>query len=236
MAHTPTNRTDHRVAVAVVAGLLVAAALIAWMALEGRHLPDDGQAVVAARPTPPPAGRAPLPANPARLPAAAERRIRALPEALADKTAVTPRAAEPTPAAAAEAEEEVIDNAPGRQFPQGIGAAEYIQKLRDMGETEGIAAFPPPGTDPPKVGVIVPDDYELPEGYERYYQVTDDGQPLEPILRFSPDYEFLDERGEPMPLPEDRVVPADRVPADLPVRLLDPENPPPAGGLVGADR
>ena len=57
----------------------------------------------------------------------------------------------------------------------------------------GIGLFPPPGTDPIKVGIVVPDDFELPEGYLRHYQVTDDGQELEPILLFHPDYELLDD-------------------------------------------
>lgn len=69
----------------------------------------------------------------------------------------------------------MIENEPGKDFGPGIDARDYIEALREMGETEGIAAFPPPGTDPPKTGVIVPDDYELPVGYERYYQYSDDG-------------------------------------------------------------
>ena len=113
------------------------------------------------------------------------------------------------PAALEEDPEEVIENEPGREFPRGIDAADYIQKLRDMGETEGIAAFPPPGTNPAKAGVVVPEDYELPEGYERYYQYSDDGKPLEPILLFSPEYDFFDEDGNPVVIPEDRVVPGD---------------------------
>lgn len=129
-------------------------------------------------------------------------------------------------------EEEPIENVPGKEYPQGIDAAQYIRHLRDMGETEGIAAFPPPGTDPPRVGVVVPDDYVLPEGYERYYQYTDDGKPLEPILLFSPEYEFFDDDGNPIPVPEDRVVPADQVPSDLPVEMLDPNRPRATGGLI----
>ena len=101
-----------------------------------------------------------------------------------------------------------------------------------MGETEGIAAFPPPGTSPPKTGVIVPDDYDLPEGYERYYQYSDDGKPLEPILVYSPDYEFFDEQGDPIPIPEGRAVPPERAPPDLPIEMLDPANPVDSGRLI----
>lgn len=129
-------------------------------------------------------------------------------------------------------EEEVIENVPGKEYPPDVDAAQYIQRLRDMGETEGIAAFPPPGTDPPKVGVVVPDDYAVPEGYERYYQYTDDGKPLEPILLFSPEYEFFDDEGNQIPVPEDRVVPPDQVPSGLPVQMLDPESPRDPGGLI----
>ena len=89
------------------------------------------------------------------------------------------------------------------------------------GETEGIAAFPPPGTEPPKSGMVVPDDFVLPEGYVRHYQSSDDGTQLEPILMFSPDYEFIDENGQPVPLPADGVVPPDMAPPGLPLRWLD---------------
>ena len=40
----------------------------------------------------------------------------------------------------------------------------------------GIALFPPLGTDPLKRGILVPEDFELPEGYVRHYQATDDGE------------------------------------------------------------
>ena len=57
----------------------------------------------------------------------------------------------------------------------------------------GMALFPPMGTQPLQAGLVVPDDYTLPPGYTRHYQVTDDGQQLPPILKYSPDYEFFDE-------------------------------------------
>jgi hypothetical protein len=69
--------------------------------------------------------------------------------------------------------------------------------------------------------VIVPETYELPAGYVRYHQVTDDGKRLDPILMFSPDYEFTDSDGEALVLPEDGIVPADMVPPGLPVRMLE---------------
>jgi len=89
----------------------------------------------------------------------------------------------------------------------------------------GIGLFPPPGTDPVKIGIVVPDDFPLPEGYLRHYQVTDDGQPMPAILMFHPDYELLDARGQPVPLPENRVVPAELAPPGLAIEMLVP--PPP---------
>jgi len=104
-----------------------------------------------------------------------------------------------------------------------IKAGEYIAALRAAGETGGIAAFNPPGTDPVKSGIIVPDDYELPPGYARRYQTLDDGTDVPPILMFSPDYEFLDADGHPIPLPDDLIVPPEMAPPDLPVRVLNPK-------------
>ncbi len=84
----------------------------------------------------------------------------------------------------------------------------------------------PPGTSPPLVGLAVPDDYVLPEGYVRHFQATDDGQRIEPILMYSPDFEFFDSAGKRIEIPEDRVVPPSRHRPDLPIRLI--EIPPPA--------
>ncbi|HVM97695.1 MAG TPA: hypothetical protein VMT89_14970 [Candidatus Acidoferrales bacterium] len=91
----------------------------------------------------------------------------------------------------------------------------------DSDNPTGIAVFPPPGTKPIKRGIVVPDGFELPPGYVRHYQTTDDGRQLPPILMFHPDYKPVDERGEPIALPEDRVVPADMAPTGMDVRMLD---------------
>lgn len=88
------------------------------------------------------------------------------------------------------------------------------------GPHPGIAIYPPPGTDPPKPGVIVPDDFVLPEGYLRHHQTTDDGQQLPPILMFHPDYEWVDADGRAIALPADRVVPAELAPPGLAVEIL----------------
>ncbi len=101
-----------------------------------------------------------------------------------------------------------------------LDAAPVIRALNEAGVHEGIAAFPPPGTDPPKSGVIVPDDFPLPEGYVRHYQSTDDGEPLPPILMFHPDYTFTDEQGNPIEIPADRIVPPQLVPPGLEAKVL----------------
>lgn len=107
-------------------------------------------------------------------------------------------------------------------------AADAIAALRAAGVTEGIAAFDPPGTSPPRSGVIVPDGVELPEGYVRHYQTTDEGEMLPPILLFHPDYAFFDEAGNRVDVPEDRVVPPELVPPDIPIEILEPPGERPA--------
>lgn len=103
-----------------------------------------------------------------------------------------------------------------------LDARDVIPMLQAAGEREGIAAFPVPGTDPPKAGLIVPDDFELPEGYVRHFQSTDDGERLPAILMFHPDYEFVDGAGNAVPLPADGVVPPDLAPPGLPLETLEP--------------
>jgi lysophospholipase L1-like esterase len=53
-----------------------------------------------------------------------------------------------------------------------------------------------PGSHPPKSGILVPEGFELPEGYVPHYQSTDDGEQLPAILMFHPDYEFRNDAGE----------------------------------------
>ena len=63
--------------------------------------------------------------------------------------------------------------------------------------------------------------FELPEGYVRHYQTTDDGRSLPPILMFHPDVAGVDENGNPVLTPEQRIVPPDLAPPGLPHRMLD---------------
>ncbi len=102
-----------------------------------------------------------------------------------------------------------------------IEARDAIPALIAAGEHGGITVFPLPGTKPVKRGLVVPDDFPLPEGYVRHYQTTDDGEQLPPILMFHPDYDFVNERGEPIAVPADRVVPFELAPPGLPNRTLD---------------
>jgi hypothetical protein len=103
--------------------------------------------------------------------------------------------------------------------------------ISDSKEPTGTQLFPPMGTKPIKRGIIVPDDFELPKGYVRHFQSTDDGERLPAILMFSPDYEWVDAQGRPLTLPADRVVPPELAPPGLPIQMLEPPAPkaPPDG-------
>ena len=97
---------------------------------------------------------------------------------------------------------------------------EVISALNDAGIHTGLGAFNPPGTSPPMDGLGVPEDFPLPEGYVRHHQVTDQGEPIEAILMFSPDFDFFDEAGNPVVIPENRVVPPELVPPGIPVHVV----------------
>ena len=96
-----------------------------------------------------------------------------------------------------------------------IDAADAIVMLREEGIHDGIAAFGIPGSHPPKSGILVPEEFELPEGYVRHYQSTDDGEQLPAILMFHPDYELVNEAGQVVRLPEDGIVPPEMAPPGL---------------------
>ncbi|MBI5716876.1 MAG: hypothetical protein HZC37_04220 [Burkholderiales bacterium] len=104
--------------------------------------------------------------------------------------------------------------------------AEVISRLHAAGVHGGLGAFNPPGTRPPLVGIAVSEDFELPPGYVRHHQVTDDGQRIEPILMFSPDHPLVAAAGPGSTRPQDRVVPPALVPPGLPIRNV--VVPPPA--------
>lgn len=98
---------------------------------------------------------------------------------------------------------------------------EVIERLHQAGVYTGLGAFSPPGTSPPLVGIAVPEEFQLPPGYVRHHQTTDDGQPIEPILMYSPDYQFVDTANQPIALPKDRVVLPEHAPPGLPIRRIE---------------
>ncbi|MYN21041.1 hypothetical protein GTP81_30335, partial [Rugamonas sp. FT107W] len=97
---------------------------------------------------------------------------------------------------------------------------EVIERLHERGVYSGLGAFPPPGTRPPKVGLAVPEDFELPPGYVRHHQATDDGQRIEAILMFAPGFQLYDAAHNPIAMPKDRVVPPELAPPGLPIRRI----------------
>lgn len=98
--------------------------------------------------------------------------------------------------------------------------AEVIQRLHAAGVRTGLGAFNPPGTRPPLVGLAVPENFELPPGYVRHQQATDDGQRIEPILMFAPDTPTLVINGRTVTVPADRVVTPELAPPGLPIRRI----------------
>ena len=106
---------------------------------------------------------------------------------------------------------------PGDPEPTG---AQVIEALQQAGVRTGLGAFNPPGTSPPLLGLAVPEGFELPEGYVRHHQVTDEGVPIEPILMFSPDFTLYDRQGRPIAMPPDRVVPPALAPPGMPLRQI----------------
>lgn len=106
---------------------------------------------------------------------------------------------------------------PGDPEPTG---AQVITALQQAGVRTGLGAFNPPGTSPPLIGLAVPEGYDLPQGYVRHHQVTDEGVAIEPILMFSPDFDVRDARGRPIAMPPDRVVPPELAPPGMPLRQI----------------
>jgi hypothetical protein len=99
------------------------------------------------------------------------------------------------------------------------------QDAEPSGPAEGLGLFRP-GTKPLKQGLIVPEDFELPPGYMRHYQTTDNGQMQKPILMFHPDHKPVDSNGQPVELPANRVVPPEMAPPGMPLDILElPEGP-----------
>lgn len=97
---------------------------------------------------------------------------------------------------------------------------EVITRLQQNGVETGLAAFSPPGTRPPMVGLAVPEDFALPPGYVRHHQATDDGQRIEAILMFAPDLAFVDTPKGRVAVPKDRLVTPELAPEGLTLRRI----------------
>lgn len=202
----------------VFAALAISAALLGYWQMRPEVKPASAPPAQGATPTP----TAPVEIAPAPV---AEARTELPAPAPAAATADAPRILPTSPDDARSGDLNDIANyvSPGDPEPT---AAELIQALRDSGERGGIAAFNPPGTSPPLVGIAVPEDFPLPEGYVRHHQVTDDGQPIEAILMFAPDFVLRDSAGRVIPIPEDRVVPPELAPPGLALRRIEIPPPP----------
>ena len=139
-------------------------------------------------------------------------------------TATAPAAAPPPQAQATVAAEGDADPTPDLRSYVARGEhpsmAQVIERLHERGIHSGLGAFAPPGTSPPLVGLAVPQDFALPKGYVRHHQATDDGQRIEAILMFAPDFQLLDATGRPVTMPENRVVPPELAPPGLPLRRI----------------
>ena len=117
------------------------------------------------------------------------------------------------------------EEGPSSSSAPELQARDVIPALVASGAKTGIAVFPLPGTDPLKPGIIVPEDFDLPEGFVRHYQTDDNGKRLPPILIVHPDYDLVNERGEIVPLPDGRMVPPELAPAGMPIRMLEVPKP-----------
>ncbi|MDX2167194.1 MAG: hypothetical protein SF182_09030 [Deltaproteobacteria bacterium] len=125
----------------------------------------------------------------------------------------------PTPPQDAGARDRAPTDASAAQASAAADAA--ANAAAEAEAPSGIQLFPAPGTKPLKPGIIVPPDFELPPGYVRHFQTTDDGEQLAPILMFHPDFDWVDGAGRPLTLPEDRIVPPELAPPGLTIRMLE---------------
>ncbi|WP_396270300.1 hypothetical protein [Ideonella sp.] len=124
-----------------------------------------------------------------------------------------PAAAPASGPSAAAAHTDLAAHVPPGQAP---AMAEVIQRLNQAGVRSGLGAFNPPGTRPPLIGLAVPQDFELPPGFMRHHQATDDGQRIEAVLMFTPDHPYVLAH----PDLRNRVVPPEMAPEGLPLRTI----------------
>ncbi|WP_167077364.1 hypothetical protein [Massilia aquatica] len=192
-------RPSHgRIAIALLLAIAAGVALaMLWMPSG----PPAGQADVAAAPAPAPAMPPPaaLPGQPGQPGQLARAQAKPDPEVDAD----------PTPD---------LRNYVARGDNPSM--AQVIERLHERGIHSGLGAFSPPGTSPPLVGLAVPEDFVLPKGYVRHHQATDDGQRIEAVLMFAPDFQLRDASNKPVGMPKDLVVPPELAPPGLPIRRI----------------
>jgi len=176
-------------------------------------------ALVLARSAHGPVAPAPAPPEPARVAAAAPARDEAGEKPAPSRHArriERPAAEQPAPA----------DPAAPAQPALPPSHEDVPFSMGKPGEKSGMQLFPAHGTKPIKIGIVVPDDFEVPEGYVRHFQANENGEMLPAILLFHPDYEWLDDEGNPIELPPDRVVPPELAPPGLPIQMLEvPDEP-----------
>lgn len=208
---TAHPRRRHRAAIAIVASALAMAGAT-WLLT----LPAERPAT-AARAASPPEFAATEPASVMPTPAGGWTTA-ATPAAARSSVAAAPPPAGTTEWTSGDPSDLASWFQPGDPEPT---MREVIETLHEMGIRTGLAAFNPPGTSPPLLGLAVPPDFPLPPGYVRHHQVTDDGVPLEAILMFAPDVVLHDASGRVVPLPEDRVVPPEYAPPGLPLRRIE---------------
>jgi len=175
-------------------GLVVVAIWLLWPPSEAE--PGPGPAAAA---LPAPASVAALPAAPA-------------------SAALYPVNTHPgEPPASAAPSDDLADHVPPGQAPS---MKEVIERLHQAGVHTGLGAFNPPGTRPPLVGLAVPEDFELPPGYVRHHQATDDGQSIEAVLMFDPEHPPPAAAGRSLATAQDRLVPPELAPPGLPPRRI----------------
>ncbi|AKJ04338.1 hypothetical protein ATI61_101569 [Archangium gephyra] len=131
----------------------------------------------------------------------------------------------PTPSRPAPKAAPRPQNVPAQPSEPAPQEEPVVQDAAPSGPAEGINLYRP-GTSPLKQGIIVPENFELPPGFVRHYQSTDNGEGIKPILMFHPDYKPVDSKGAPVELPSNRVVPPELAPRGMPIEILElPEGP-----------
>lgn len=190
--------------------LALAAVAVAALPVLGWWASSSDPAPLPAAPSPPPAEVAVKAApDPVQTHTVAQAAVASVAVAVAPASRVRDPDGDPTP--------DLSDMLNPGEKPT---MAEVISRLRAAGVTGGLAAFQAPGTRPPLVGLAVPDDFELPAGFVRHHQVTDDGQRIEAILMFSPDHPWVDGQGRRLDAAAERVVPVELAPPGLPIRRI----------------